>query len=276
MVCSYSMLILIVPDAYAKAPDHTDFFLSQPLYIYVPEMTSASPEIKLQPSIKSFVEEYLKKNGGMLEDIGQKNKSGFSTIEKIFTQYELPAELKYLAVVESKLKNTATSGAGAAGIWQLMPRTARMLGLKVNGKTDERRQLYKSSAAAAKYLEELYKKFDDWLLVIAAYNSGAGNVYKAIKRSGSRDFWKLQYFLPKETRMHVKKFIATHFYYEQKGSLVTLTKKESENYFRLLKDPLQEQPKKNQPEDSPVSPSSYFNWVLISYDGTKLYALARK
>jgi membrane-bound lytic murein transglycosylase D len=80
------------------------------------------------------------------------------------------------------------------------------------------------------YFKELYQQFDDWLLVVAAYNCGSGKVYKAIKLSGSHDFWKLQRYLPAETKAHVKHFIATHYYYEQSGSIVTLTKKERLNY----------------------------------------------
>ena len=147
---------------------------------------------------------------------------------------KIPAGLLYLAVVESELKNSATSRVGAAGIWQLMPETGKTFGLRVNGKTDERRNTYNSTVAAAAYLTELYNQFDDWLLVVAAYNCGAGRVFKAIRQAGSRDFWKLQGFLPAESRSHVKHFIATHFYYEKAGSIVTLTKKERIRYLAAL------------------------------------------
>jgi membrane-bound lytic murein transglycosylase D len=100
--------------------------------------------------------------------------------------------LKYLAVIESELKPTATSWVGAVGPWQLMPATARLLGLKVSHKVDERTNYQKSTHAAAIYLKDLYTEFGDWLLVIAAYNGGAGNVYSAIRKSGSRNFWKLR------------------------------------------------------------------------------------
>jgi membrane-bound lytic murein transglycosylase D len=230
-------------------------------------------DIKLQSALKKFTADYLKENGAMLEDIKLKNSSGFNIIERILEKQGIPGELKYLAVVESKLKNSATSGAGAAGIWQLMPVTAGTLGLKVNGKTDERRNIYKSTAAAAKYLNELYRQFDDWLLVTAAYNCGAGNVNKAIKKSGSREFWKLQNFLPAETRKHVKKFIATHFYYEEKGSLVTLTKNERKKHLTAITE-MQES--ENKPADLPAPGNNYFNWLLISHDGNKLIFVPRK
>jgi len=192
--------------------------------------SNTSSSIPLQVSVQSFSDAYITEHAVLLISIKERNSKTFTLIRKILLKRRVPAELVYLAVVESKLKNTATSGAGAAGVWQLMPVTARTLGLKVDGLRDERRNIYQSSAAAAQYLNTLYKQFDDWLLVIAAYNCGAGNVYKAIKLSGSREFWKMQLYLPKETRDHVKRFIATHFFFEGNGSLATLTKKERANY----------------------------------------------
>jgi membrane-bound lytic murein transglycosylase D len=117
------------------------------------------------------------------------------------------------------------------GPWQLMPVTARILGLKVTRKTDERTNYVKSTHAAARYLNDLYDQFGDWLLVIAAYNGGPGNVMRAIRKSRSTNFWDLQYYLPAESRNHVKKFIGTHYIFEGQGGLTTLTKKETaENY----------------------------------------------
>ncbi len=115
-----------------------------------------------------------------------------------------------------------------------MATTARLLKLKVTNKYDERTHLYKSTVAAAKYLRDLHGLFDDWLLTIAAYNCGPAPVYAAIKKSGSRNFWKLQYFLPKETRGHVKKFISTHYYFEGQGSITTVTKQEAHMYRQTM------------------------------------------
>ncbi|HZI68800.1 MAG TPA: lytic transglycosylase domain-containing protein, partial [Hanamia sp.] len=115
---------------------------------------------------------------------------------------------------ESDLKSTALSDKGARGPWQFMPGTARGFGLVVNANEDDRTDYFKSTNAAAKYLLSLYKNLKDWLLVIAAYNGGEGRVYSAIKKSGSHNFWKLQYYLPEESRNHVKKFIATHYIME--------------------------------------------------------------
>ena len=152
----------------------------------------------------------------------------------IFKKYDLPMELKHLAIIESQLNTKARSRVGAVGPWQFMATTARLLSLKVTAKYDERTHFYKSTVAAAKYLRDLHREFDDWLLVIAAYNCGPAPVYKAIKKSGSRNFWKLQQFLPEETRGHVKKFISTHYYYEGKGSVTTLTKQEADMHRKKM------------------------------------------
>ena len=108
-----------------------------------------------------------------------------------------------------------------------MPGTARDYGLVVNAKRDERKDYYKSTHAAARYLTYLYNEFGDWLLVLAAYNGGPGYVYNAIKKSKSHNFWDLQNYLPTESRNHVKRFIGTHYILEGQGSITTLTKAEA-------------------------------------------------
>lgn len=194
------------------------------------------PQVPLHQSMARFVQEYAEDNTELFEKI-KLNKLGYlKTIDKVFTQYQIPLELKYLAVIESKLNTNALSWCGAKGLWQFMPGTAKLFGLKITAKYDERQHVWKSSVAAARYLNELYGCFGDWLLVIAAYNSGPAPVLNAIKRSGSRSFWRLQYFLPKETRLHVKRFIATHYYFEGGGSLVTLGKGETEKYLKNLEE----------------------------------------
>jgi len=200
---------------------------------YSSEMTSA-PRATLNDKAARFVKTYLEENRETLQKAEQRGGNYFKTITSIFSQYGLPAELKYLAVIESKLKPSATSHAGAAGLWQLMPSTARALGLKVAGKVDERRHVYKSTLAAAKYLKTLYTIYGDWLLVLAAYNGGPGNVNKAIQKSGSRNFWELQNFLPGETRAHVKRYIGAHYYFEQQGGVTTHTPAEWEEHQQAM------------------------------------------
>ena len=190
--------------------------------------------ITLQPAMQDYVKDYLKENAYSLDKLKKRKGENIKTIQQLFEKSGLPPGLAYMAIVESELESKCTSGAGAVGVWQLMPETAQRLGLKVDSATDQRRHFYKSSVAAARHLKELYKNLDDWLLVVAAYNCGIGNVYKAIKLSGSRDYWKLQRYLPGETKLHVKRFIAIHYYYEQKGSVATLTKQERLDYFASL------------------------------------------
>lgn len=190
--------------------------------------------ITLQPVMQEYVKDYLKENAYSLGKLKKRKGDKIKAIQQLFEKSGLPPGLSYMAIVESELENKCTSGAGAVGVWQLMPETAQRLGLKVDSTTDQRRHFYKSSIAAARHLKELYKDLDDWLLVVAAYNCGVGNVYKAIKLSGSRDYWKLQRYLPGETKQHVKRFIAIHYYYEQSGSVATLTKQERLDYFASL------------------------------------------
>jgi len=235
--------------------------------------SSSIPVVPLHQSMGKFVQDYAEDYNELFEDI-KLNKSGYlKTIDKVFTQYQIPLELKYLAIIESKLKTNARSGVGAVGVWQFMPGTAKILGLKVTAKYDERQQIWKSSVAAAKYLTDLYGYFEDWLLVVAAYNSGPAPVFNAIKKSGSRSFWKLQYFLPKETRLHVKRFIATHYYFEGGGSLVTLGKVETEKYLKQLQD----FKAKNNPgnEQNDTTPA-FSQWVAVVNHEDSLQLILKK
>ena len=169
---------------------------------------------QVNPNAELYMQDYLRTHTSELLNMKSRAVPYFNLIDNVFTEYGLPKELKYLAVIESSLKTGATSWVGAAGPWQFMPNTARNYGLVVNKTNDDRRDYFKSTYAAARFLLKLYSYFHDWLLVIAAYNGGPGNVYNAIKKSGSKDFWTLQYYLPQESRNHVKKFIATHYIME--------------------------------------------------------------
>lgn len=160
-----------------------------------------------------YVRSYIKNNDEGLLVVRRRSEGPFSIIDSVLTRYHLPLELKYLAVIESELKSTAVSRVGAKGPWQLMPGTAHVLGLKVNHGSDERKDYYKSTRAAAKYLRDLHREFGDWLLVLAAYNGGPVPVIRAIHKAHSRNFWALQQYLPAESRQHVKKFIATAYYF---------------------------------------------------------------
>ncbi len=180
-------------------------------YSYNSSMPYAS---QVNPYAESYMQDYLKAHQNYLLNLRKSGRPYFNFIDGILVQYGLPKELKYLAVIESDLKSNALSVAGARGPWQFMDYTAKDYGLVVNQNEDDRTDYFKSTNAAAKYLLYLYKDLKDWLLVIAAYNGGPGRVYSAIKKSGSRNFWNLQYYLPEESRNHVKKFIATHYIME--------------------------------------------------------------
>jgi len=195
------------------------------------DAASGTATPRLNPRAASFVSDYVDTYSKSLNSMKGWALPYFNMMDAIFVKHGLPRELKYLAVIESKLKAGAVSWAGAVGPWQFMRATAIKLGLKVNKSVDERRHYVKSTNAAARYLKDLYAIYGDWLLVIAAYNAGPGTVQKAIAKSGSRNFWDLQYYLPAETRMHVKKFIGTHYVFEGQGGLTTLTKAETTAHY---------------------------------------------
>lgn len=176
---------------------------------------------QVNPQAELFVQDYMRRHAGHLNKMKGWGQPYFNLIESVLLQYGLPRELKYIAVIESNLSTAATSHKGAGGPWQFMPHTAREYGLQVLPYNDERRDYYKSTHAAARYLLNLYRDLKDWLLVMAAYNGGPGRVYSAIKKSGSRNFWNLQYYLPEESRTYVKRFIATHYIMEGGGGVTT-------------------------------------------------------
>ncbi len=218
-------------------------------YTYNPLMPYSS---QVNPYAENYMQDYLKENTNYLMQLRKTATPYFNLIDNVLSQYGLPRELKYLAVIESNLKSTALSNVGARGPWQFMPYTAKDFGLQVNPMVDDRIDYYKSTNAAAKYLLSLYKDLHDWLLVIAAYNGGTGRVYEAIKKSKSRNFWNLQYYLPTESRNHVKKFIATHFIMEAGIS---------------TSEPLKELTDDQKKSDSVVISGKYNSAIIAKYVG---------
>lgn len=157
-----------------------------------------------------YTKNYAKNYSSRMQSLTTpQKKATLASIDKIFERHQIPEELKYLAVIESALNANAKSPVGAYGYWQFMAPTARLMGLKVAGAVDERSNLTKSTHAAAKYLAYLYDQFEDWLLVVAAYNCGPRPVINAVKRTGKADYWTIKKYLPKETQNHVLAFIAT-------------------------------------------------------------------
>ncbi|RYE23199.1 MAG: hypothetical protein EOP51_11270 [Sphingobacteriales bacterium] len=170
--------------------------------------------------VTDFVRKYMSVNNRTLSVVMDRGDSRFSLIDNVLQQYDIPKELKYLAVIESALNNNAVSKVGAVGPWQFMSSTAKLMGLTVNGRRDDRRDLYKSTNAAAKYLAYLYSQLNDWLLVVAAYNSGPTPVQRAITKTGSTNFWEIKQHLPKETQGHVLAFIATATIFENLSKFI--------------------------------------------------------
>lgn len=171
--------------------------------------------------VRSYIRFYLKYMSRRLDVMLSLSQYYHPLFEDALSRYEVPEELKYLTIVESAMNPMATSRAGAAGLWQFMYSTGKNYGLEVNSLVDERRDTYKSTYAAAHFISDLHRVFDDWTLAIAAYNCGPGNINKAIARSGGkRDFWEIYYFLPRETRGYIPAFIAVTYvmnYYREHG-----------------------------------------------------------
>lgn len=144
----------------------------------------------------------------------------FPLFESKLDHYGIPRELKYLAVVESALNPRAGSWVGASGLWQFMPATGAEYGLRKNELVNTFYDPMSNADAGARYLRDLYRQFGDWNLAISAYNCGAGNVNKAIRKAGTKNYWKLRPFLPKETQAYVPSFIAVNYlfnFYKEHG-----------------------------------------------------------
>lgn len=169
-------------------------------------------ELSYNQVVRQYIDMYANCRRDMVGYMLTIGKYYFPMFEEVLDKYGLPLELKYLPVIESALNPVAVSRVGATGLWQFMLRTGQGYGLQVNSLVDERRDPYKSTEAAARYLKDLYAIYSDWNLVIAAYNCGPGNVNKAIIRSGGKcDYWQIYYNLPRETRGYVPAFIAANY-----------------------------------------------------------------
>jgi membrane-bound lytic murein transglycosylase D len=162
--------------------------------------------------VKSFIELYSVRRRNLTQRIMGLSHVYFPMFEEVLDRYDIPLEMKYLAVIESALNPTAGSHMGARGLWQFMYGTGKVYNLRVTSLVDDRHDPYKSTVAAAEHMRDLYNIYQDWFLVLAAYNAGAGNVNRAIRRAGGvRDYWAIWPFLPRETRSYVPAFIAVNY-----------------------------------------------------------------
>jgi len=179
----------------------------------IDSLDSITPiHLEYNKDVKRFIDIYAVKKRDLTSRVLGLAEVYFPLFEEQFDIEGIPLELKYLAIVESALIPTANSRASAKGLWQFMYGTGKMYGLKVSSFVDDRFDPYKSTIAAAEHMKDLYDIYGDWLLVMAAYNSGAGNVNKAIRRAGHvKNYWAIQPFLPRETRGYVPAFIAVMY-----------------------------------------------------------------
>ena len=171
--------------------------------------------VEYNEQLERIIKSFLKHRKDRYATLMARSKYYFPLIEEQLAKYNIPLEMKYLVVVESALNPLAKSPVGATGLWQFMYQTGQQFDLKVSSYVDERSDVLKSTIAACKYLSKLHEIFNDWDLTLAAYNSGPGNVSKAIRRSGgSKNYWNLRHHLPRETASYVPLFYATMYLFE--------------------------------------------------------------
>lgn len=194
---------------------------SYPQEVYIERLSRMPTVMEMAHNniVQQFIDRYSSRLRGSVSYMLGACNFYMPIFEEALEAYQIPLELKYLPIIESALNPRAVSRVGATGLWQFMLATGKQYNLQVNSLVDERRDPIKASYAAAHFLSDLYKVFGDWNLVIAAYNCGPGNVSKAIQRSGgSKDYWHIYPYLPKETRGYVPAFIAANYimtYYSQ-------------------------------------------------------------
>lgn len=194
----------------------SDIFNSEILKKRLETLNKKTPlDVVYNATIERFIRLYLKTRKESLANLIDKARYYFPIFEESLDKYDLPLEIKYLAIVESALDPRAKSVAGATGIWQIMYHTGKQYNLNVDSYVDERSDVLKATQAACEYLSYLYNRFENWDLALAAYNSGPGNVSKAIRRSGGmRNYWNIRKYLPNETSSYIPAFYATYYLLE--------------------------------------------------------------
>ncbi len=202
-----------VLNIYGYAPDEIPVFNDSIYETRIGILNALTPaELVYNQHVKAFINLYVKKGRKQTARMLGLKEIYFPLFEEVLDKYDMPLELKYLAIVESALNPTAGSRAGAKGLWQFMYATGKMYGLKSNSLVDDRFDPYKSTDAAARHLKDLYDIYGTWELALAAYNSGPGNVNRAVRRAGGvKNYWAVWPFLPRETRGYVPAFIAVNY-----------------------------------------------------------------
>jgi len=200
-------------DVFGFTPGFVPVYADSVYYNRLKKLDANTPiSLTYNQYVKDYIELYAVKKRGLMARVMGLAQIYFPLFEEQLDRFNMPLELKYLAIVESALNASARSPMGATGLWQFMYGTGKAYNLNVSSMVDDRRDPIKSTVAACQHMNDLYKMYNDWLLVLAAYNSGAGNVNKAIRRSGGKmDFWQIRPFLPNETRGYVPAFIAVNY-----------------------------------------------------------------
>jgi len=208
-------LSLVMQDA-ELLPYKPDSLLTAKLKQRLDSLHQNTPfNIAYNPVLERVIKTYLKNRRKSIANLMTRAKFYFPMFEEELDKYDIPLEMKYLAIIESALKPNARSKVGAKGLWQFMYNTGKQFNLKVSSYVDERADPLKSTQAACEYLLSLYNTFNDWDLALAAYNSGPGNVIKAIRRSGGyKNYWNIRPYLPRETQGYVPAFYATMYIFE--------------------------------------------------------------
>lgn len=218
----YAQKLIAEEEIDTEGTDTAKFLSNVPDSVYVERLLKMGSFITLPYNdiVKNHIIRYSEKMPSTMGRILGVCDYYMPIFQEIFDKYDLPEELRAMAVIESALNPLAVSRAGAKGMWQFMYQTAKLYGLHIDSFVDERLDPVKSADAAARYLRDSYSIFGDWNLAIASYNCGAGNVNKAIRRSGSRKFWDLWPFLPRETRGYGPAFVGALYtmkYYKEHG-----------------------------------------------------------
>ena len=200
-------------NAYGYSPETVPTFTDDIMARRMAILDANSPfDLVYNNNVRDFINLYAVRRRDISSKVLGMSELYFPMMEECLAKYGIPLEMKYLSIVESALNPTAISRAGAGGLWQFMVATGKMYCLEVSSYQDDRFDAYKSTDAACKYLKFLYNTFGDWQLALAAYNSGPGNVNKAIRRSGGqKNFWAIKQYLPKETQGYVPAFIAVNY-----------------------------------------------------------------
>lgn len=181
-------------------------------YAYRLSLLETEIPLEYNQHVRAYIDLYAVRKRKLVSKVLSTSKYYFPIFEEVFDRENIPLEMKYLAVIESALNQNAVSPVGATGMWQFMAPTGRIYGLKTDNAIDERRDIIRSTEAAVRYFKNSYRIYGDWLLVIASYNCGPGNVNKAIRRSGGKKtFWEIMPYLPRETRGYVPAFIAAAY-----------------------------------------------------------------